>query len=123
IPREPAMLSRGRAALLRNQLERSLGFRQLPWRPDLHPRSAGVVRRQGYHIEKIVFQTFPGTQVPAHLYVPESLSGTAPAILFYTGHWWPDSKTHPDFQAFCINMARLGFVVLVFDAFGQGERG
>jgi dienelactone hydrolase len=123
IPREPVMPSRDRAALLRSQLERSLGFRQLPWPPDLHARSTGVVRRQDYHIEKIVFHTFPGTQVPAHLYVPESLSGAAPAILFYTGHWWPDSKTHPDFQAFCINMARLGFVVFVFDAFGQGERG
>jgi dienelactone hydrolase len=31
--------------------------------------------------------------------------------------------TRPDFQAFCINMARLGFVVLSFDPFGQGERG
>lgn len=123
IPRETAMLSPDRAAHLRSQLTQSLGFRQLPWPPDLHARGTGVVRRLGYRIEKIVFHTFPGTQVPAHLYIPESLSGAAPAILFYTGHWWPDSKTRPDFQAFCINMARLGFVVLVFDAFGQGERG
>ncbi|MBK5290513.1 MAG: acetylxylan esterase, partial [Acidobacteriia bacterium] len=123
IPRKPAMLSHGQAAVLRNQLERSLGFRQLPWPPDLQARNTGVAGRPGYRIEKIVFQTFPGTQVPAHLYVPESLSGSAPAILFYTGHWWPDSKTHPDFQTFCVNMARLGFVVFVFDAFGQGERG
>jgi dienelactone hydrolase len=44
-------------------------------------------------------------------------------VLFYPGHWWADSKSRPDFQAFCINMARLGFVVLTFDPFGQGERG
>jgi len=44
-------------------------------------------------------------------------------VLFYNGHWWPDSKARPDFQAFCINMARMGFVVLSFDPFGQGERG
>jgi len=123
IPRNSAMLPGSRVAALRKQLERSLGFRQLQWPPDLQARNNGVEVRQGYRIEKIVFQTFPGTQVPAHLYLPESLSGRAPAILFYTGHWWPDSKTHPDFQAFCINMARLGFVVFVFDAFGQGERG
>jgi dienelactone hydrolase len=61
--------------------------------------------------------------VPAHLYLPEKITAPAPAILFYVGHWWPDSKTHPDFQAFCINMARLGFVVLTWDPFGQGERG
>jgi hypothetical protein len=39
-------------------------------------------------------------------------------VLFYPGHWWPDSKARPDFQAFCINMARLGFVVLAWDPFG-----
>ena len=65
----------------------------------------------------------PGMRVPAHLYVPEGLDRPAPAVLFYPGHWWPDSKARPDFQAFCINMARLGFVVLSFDPFGQGERG
>ena len=55
--------------------------------------------------------------------MPEPLSGRAPAILFYNGHWWVPGKAKEDFQAFCINMARLGFVVLSFDAFGQGERG
>jgi dienelactone hydrolase len=108
---------------LRQKLERSLGFRQLPWPPDLKPRTAGVIRRDGYRIEKIVYQTLPDTLVPAHLYIPDNLNGPAPAILFYTGHWWADSKARPDFQAFDINMARLGFVVLTFDAFGQGERG
>jgi dipeptidyl aminopeptidase/acylaminoacyl peptidase len=78
---------------------------------------------QGYRIEKIVFETLPGVQVPAHLYVPDGLAGRAPAVLFYVGHWWPDSKARPDFQAFSINMARFGFVVLTWDPFGQGERG
>src|SRR5882762_9103148 len=65
IPRTPDMLTRSRAEDLRKQLEHSLGFRQLPWPPDLQPRSIGIVQRQGYHIEKIVFHTFPGTPVPA----------------------------------------------------------
>ncbi|HEX8986047.1 MAG TPA: prolyl oligopeptidase family serine peptidase [Bryobacteraceae bacterium] len=108
---------------LRRRLEQSLGFRQLPWPPDLKPQLTGIVKRPGYRIEKIVYQTLPGVQVPAHVYMPEPLSGRAPAILFYNGHWWAPGKAKEDFQAFCINMARLGFVVLSFDAFGQGERG
>jgi dienelactone hydrolase len=108
---------------LRRELEESLGFRRLPWPPALHARAVGTARRVGYHIEKLVYQTLPGVEVPAHLYIPDGLSAPAPAILFYSGHWWPDSKTRPDFQAFCINMARLGFVVLAWDPFGQGERG
>ncbi len=108
---------------LRRLLRESLGFEKLPWPPELGVRTVGELRERGYRIEKLVWETLPGVPVPAHLYLPEKLSGKAPAILFYTGHWWPDSKSRENFQAFCINMARLGFMVLTFDAFGQGERG
>src|SRR5579883_2424607 len=108
---------------LRRQLLQSLGIPHLPWPPDLRPRLVGTLPRAGYRIEKIVYQTLPDMPVPAHLYVPDGLTKPAPAVLFYPGHWWADSKSRRDFQAFCINMARLGFVVLSFDPFGQGERG
>ena len=109
---------------LRRRLKDALGLARLPWPPELKPRITGTLQRQGYRIEKIVFQSLPGVEVPAHLYLPANIAGhAAPAILFYNGHWWPDSKSRPDFQAFNINMARLGFVVFSFDPFGQGERG
>lgn len=117
--REEADAARG---ALREKLKHSLGFELLP-PPPLDARIVGVLTRPGYHVEKIVYQSLPGVRVGAHLYVPEGLHTKSPAILFYVGHWWPDSKTRPDFQAFCINMARLGFVVLTWDPFGQGERG
>jgi dienelactone hydrolase len=108
---------------LRRRLLDSLGIARLPWPPDLRPRHAGTIPRAGYRVEKIVYRTLPDMQVPAHLYVPDGVTRPSPAVLFYPGHWWADSKSRPDFQAFCINMARLGFVVLSFDPFGQGERG
>ena len=108
---------------LRRKLMYSLGIARLPWPPDLRPRIVGTIVRDGYRIVKIVYQTLPDLLVPAHLYVPNGLTRPAPAVLFYPGHWWEDSKTRPDFQSFCINMARLGFVVLSFDPLGQGERG
>ena len=108
---------------LRQQLESALGLRRMPWPPRVRAQRTGVVERSGYRIEKLVWESLPGVRVTAHLYLPARLSGRAPAILFYNGHWYPDSKTRPDFQAFCINMARQGFVVLTWDPFGQGERG
>jgi dienelactone hydrolase len=108
---------------LRKKLEASLGFRQFPWPPDLNARTTGVVRRSEYRIEKVVYQTLPNVLVPAHLYLPEKLVQRVPAVIFFNGHWHLESKTKPDFQAFCINMARLGFLVLNFDPVGQGERG
>jgi hypothetical protein len=107
---------------LRQRLEKSLGVGRLPWPPDLQPTLADQVDREGYLIEKLVFQTLPGVWVPAHLYVPGSLSEPAPAVLLSNAHAWTEGKAHPDAQAFAINMARLGFAVLVFDGMGQGER-
>ncbi len=108
---------------LRKQLVEALGLKRFPPPQARNPRRTGVLRCDGYQIEKLVYETLRGVEVPAHLYVPEPCQGPAPAILFYNGHWWADSKTRPDFQAFCINAAKLGFVVLTFDPFGQGERG
>jgi dienelactone hydrolase len=108
---------------LRAQLLDSLGVERLLWPPRLGARVTGTLRRAGYRIEKVVYQSLPGVDVPAHLYLPEGLTGRAPTILFYNGHWYADSKAWPDFQKFCVNMARLGFVVFTFDPFGQGERG
>jgi dienelactone hydrolase len=116
-----AEADRARPAL-RAKLQTSLGFDRLP-RPDPAARTIGTLARPGYRIDKIVLQALPGMWLPVHLYIPDNLRERAPAVLFYSGHWWPDSKTRPDFQAFCINMARLGFVVLAWDPFGQGERG
>lgn len=108
---------------LRRRLERALGYRQMPWPPKPNGRVVGTVRRSGYRIEKVVFESLPGVSVPAHLYLPEGAGARVPAILFYNGHWYEASKTLPDHQAFAIHMARSGFAVFSFDPFGQGERG
>ena len=71
----------------------------------------------------MVYESLSGVLVACPPLPPGGRGRAAPAVLFYPGHWWADSKARPDFQAFCINMARLGFVVLSFDPFGQGERG
>lgn len=114
--------ARRRRGELRRRLLGSLGYERLPWPPP-GARTVGTLPRDGYRIEKLVFESLPGVEVPAHLYLPARMDGRLPAVLFYCGHWWEDSKTRPDFQAFMINMARLGFAVLTFDPFGQGERG
>ena len=114
-------VERARPAL-RKRLETSLGLQRLP-APDLKPAVIGSLDREGYRIEKIVFQTLPGLAVPAHLYVPAGLHDRAPAVLLYPGRTWKtEGKSHRDAQIFSATMARMGFVVFVFDPIGQGER-
>jgi len=96
----------------------------LPKPCDLDPKQHGeTLKRDGYTVEKITFQTRPGVRMTANLYVPDAAKKKpAPAILQVHGHW-RGAKQDPVVQSRCIGAAKLGFVVLCVDAFGAGERG
>lgn len=87
----------------------------------LAPRQVGEIRRDGYRVEKIVFETRPGVLMTANAYVPDR-KGKLPAVLCVHGHW-KGAKQDPVPQSRCIGLAKLGFFVLAVDAFGAGERG
>lgn len=111
---------------IRDTLLRRLGLDPLPERTPLNARTCGTTRRDGYRIERVVFESRPGFPVTANVYVPESMAEgpgphLRPAVLSPVGHW-PHSKAEPVVQARCIALAKLGYVVLTYDAFGQGER-
>jgi dienelactone hydrolase len=80
----------------------------------------GTLQRDGYRVEKVVFQTQTGIWMTANAYVPD-VSGRAPAVLVVHGHW-RGAKQDPVVQARCLGLVKLGFFVLAVDAFGAGER-
>lgn len=107
--------------VIRRALQQSWGGK-FPRQPG--PLQARVVERlprDGYHLEKLFFQTWPGVTMAAHAYVPKG-QGPFPAVLCVHGHW-PLAKQEPRVQARSIGLAKLGFFVLAVDAFGAGERG
>ena len=105
---------------LRTKLRDSLGIPlQMPC--PLQPRKIGEIQREGYRIEKIIFQTLPGIWMTANAYVPTAAS-QVPAVLCVHGHW-RGATQDPVVQSRCIGLVKLGFFVLVVDAFGAGERG
>jgi cephalosporin-C deacetylase-like acetyl esterase len=87
----------------------------------LEPKVLGVLQRDGYRIEKLVFQTMPGVWMTASAYVPDK-PGKHPALLAVHGHW-RGARLDPVLQKRCIGPAKLGYFVLAVDAFGAGERG
>lgn len=86
----------------------------------LEPQSHGTLDRDGYTVEKVTFQTMPGVRMTANVYVPKK-AGPHPALLHVHGHW-RGAKQDPTVQRRCIGAAKLGFLVMVVDAFGAGER-
>ncbi len=90
-------------------------------RSPLAARVTGSVSRDGYRIEKVVFESLPGLHVTALLYVPDAPAGRKPAVLVACGHA-PLGKAHPAYQELSARLAKRGYVVLCFDPVGQGER-
>ena len=84
----------------------------------LNPRTTGTLDQPGYRIEKVIFDSLPRFPVTGNLYVPKT-AGRHPAILFSMGHW---NEGKPVAQLLAGNLALQGFVVLVYDPIGQGER-
>ena len=92
-------------------------------RTPLHPRITGRIAMDGFHIEKLIFESLPGVYVTALLYLPDDHNGGEyakhPAVLVPAGHA-ENGKTH--YQALCQRLAQRGYVVISWDPVGQGER-
>ncbi len=102
---------------------RALGLQRLPERSPLQARTVSQLDRGTITIENIIFESRPGFPVTANLYRPSRSSTTRrPAVLSPIGHFLSAGKTAPDVQARCLGLAQRGFVVLTYDAIGQGER-
>jgi len=93
----------------------------LPERTPLNPRRVGRLDRHGYAVEKIIFESRPAFYVTANLYLPEGRREPAPAVLVPCGHA-REGKAYPEYQRLAQGLARHGFVALVYDPLGQGER-
>ncbi|HEY3938370.1 MAG TPA: hypothetical protein VGL97_13125, partial [Bryobacteraceae bacterium] len=93
----------------------------LPDRTPLNARRVGSIERDGYRLEKIVYESRPNFYVSANLYVPANGHGPFPGVLFQMGHG-PNGKAYASYQCACQGLAKLGFLVLAFDPIGQGER-
>jgi dienelactone hydrolase len=98
-----------------------LSFGSFPEKTPLNPRITGVVERDAYRIENVVFESRPGFLVTANLYVPKNRSFPLPGVVGSCGHS-VNGKAAETYQAFSQGLARLGYVVLIFDPIGQGER-
>jgi len=113
-----------RAALLRNQVKFASGVLPMPAKTPLNPQVFGRIDYNGYSIEKVLLETWPGFFLGGNLYRPIGKTGPFPAIVSPHGHWrygrFENSETG-SVPARGISLAKQGYVVLTYDMIGYND--
>ena len=106
---------------LREKFIEAIG--SLPERTPLNPQVTGAVPRDGYRVEKIIFESQPKHYVSALLFLPDAdkYKPPYPGVLVPCGHS-ANGKAHDAYQMMGALLALNGMAGLVFDPIDQGER-
>ncbi len=106
---------------LREQFVKAIGG--LPERTPLNPKITGTVQRDGYRVEKIIFESQPKHYVTALLFLPDAkkFKPPLPGVIIPCGHA-AEAKAYEAYQTMGASLAFNGMAALVFDPIDQGER-
>ena len=74
--------------------------------------------KDGYRMENVLFDSFPGWQVNATVYIPTDYEPPVPAVIVPVGH---SGKQFESYQLPCQFFARSGYVAVTFDPPGQAS--
>ena len=109
---------KNRQQLVGEKLNEIMG--PFPKREALNPEITGIIQKDGYRIEKIIYESVPGFFETGCLYIPDNLKRKAPAILNVIGH---DKFSYREqyYQVIITNLVKKGMIVFVIDPLGQGE--
>ncbi len=105
---------------IRQAVEKAFG--PCPETVPLNLQVTGMERFDGWHLEKLRFESRPGFMVSALLYVPSAAKiGKVPGVLATCGHSI-EGKASDAYQGFAQRLVKNGFMVLAYDPIHQGER-
>ena len=114
-----------RAQAIREQVLVSCGLWPMPEKTPLNAQIFGRIERDGYTVEKVHFQSYPGFYVAGNLYRPRGKgNGPFPGILNPHGHWAKGrlaDEALGSIAARCINFARQGMVAFSWDMVGYND--
>jgi len=91
-----------------------------PERTPLNPRVIGKLKGDGFRVENVIYESWPGHHVTANLYLPTT-PPPYPGVLVPCGHSH-NGKASDGYQRACMLLAKNGMAALCYDPIGQGER-
>jgi len=110
-----------RAEIIRNGIIEGLKFNQMPKVDnDFKLIINNSHKEDGYIVENVAFESFPGFYVTGNIYKPLNPGKKNAAILSPHGHW-PNRRFNAEVQARCAAFARMGAIVFVYDMVGYTD--
>jgi cephalosporin-C deacetylase-like acetyl esterase len=106
---------------LKRQFLSMLSLDPMPAKTPLKPRITGSFEREGYRVEKIVFESMPRLYVTGNLYLPARVDGRLPTVVYVSGHSPGPWGAKVDYQHHGIWMARHGYAAFLLDTVEFGE--
>jgi len=125
VPRYPTLKDwLKRAAELKKHILVSCGLWPMPPRTPLNVHIFGRIERDGYSVEKVYLESYPGFYVAGNLYRPLGKKGPFPAVLCPHGHWANGRLADEELGSIpgrCIGFARQGYVAFSHDMVGYND--
>ncbi len=110
-----------RADIIRQGIIEGLKFNQMPKVGNtFHPIINQTLKLDGYVVQNIAIESFPGFYITGNLYLPEKLEDKNAAVLSPHGHW-ADRRMSEEVQKRCASLARMGAIVFAYDMVGYGD--
>jgi dienelactone hydrolase len=110
-----------RAAMIRQGIIEGMQLGKMPEiRGNFHPVIRKTREMDGYIVENIAIESFPGFYITGNLYRPLKKQETYAAILCPHGHM-QDKRLKEDVQIRSAALARMGAIVFAYDMIGYGE--
>ena len=111
---------------LQEQLREMLGLNPWPERTPLKPVITNRIEQEDIQVETLHFQSRPGLYITANLYLPRSIDGPLPTVLYVCGHAIVKEGDRSfgnkvAYQHHGIWFAQNGYACLVIDTIHRGE--
>ena len=113
-----------RATFLRKQVKFAAGLLPMPDKTPLNPQVFGRIEYDGYSIEKVLLETWPGFFLGGNLYRPIGKNGPFPGVVSPHGHWRYgrfENSERGSVPARGVSLAKQGYVVFTYDMIGYND--